>query len=235
MDATVDAQLRADGTTFTAADARLLRAVGETGSVSGAAESLGRSRSRALERIERLEAAFGSLVERRRGGASGGGSELTDEARAVLTRFDRLCATLAGTASVDERVLPGTVRERDGELGVVETDAGAVRARRVAPPDRKRPQVGDSVQVGIRSDAVTVLAPADSPPADSTSARNRFDGEVVDIDRKTAIARVAVEVGGPEPLVATLTHESLDRLELDDGSRVVVTFKATATRAIAVE
>ena len=235
MDATVDAQLRADGTTFTAADARLLRAVSEAGSVSGAAEALGRSRSRALDRIERLETAFGALVERHRGGASGGGSELTDEARALLTRFDRLRATLAGTASVAERVLPGMVRERDGELGVVETDAGVVRARLVAQPDRDRPQVDDSVQVGIRSDAVTLLAPADSPPADSTSARNRFDGKVVDIDRRTAIAQVSVEVGGPEPLLATLTHESLDRLGLDDGSPVVVTFKATATRALAVE
>jgi len=235
MDATVDAQLRADGTTFTAADARLLRAVAETGSVSGAAADLGRSRARALERIETLEAGFGALVERHRGGASGGGSDLTDEAQSLLTRFDRLRATLAGTASVEERVLPGTVRDQEGELGVVDTAAGAVRARLVAPPDREPPRVGDDVQVGIRSDAVTLLAPADSPPADSTSARNRFEGAVVEIDSGTAVARVAVDVGGPEALVATLTHESLDRLALDAGDQVVVTFKATATRAIAVE
>ncbi|MFB6173570.1 MAG: TOBE domain-containing protein [Halobacteriales archaeon] len=235
MDASVDAQLRAGGVAFTAADASLLRAVDEAGSVSGAAEALERSRARALDRIETLEEAFGSLVERRRGGATGGGSDLTDRARDLLAQFDRLRATLAGTATVEERVLPGTVRERDGELGVVETAAGAVRARLVALPDRDPPTVGDAVQVGVRSDAVTLQSPADSPPADATSARNRFEGEVTGVDRRTAIARVAVAVGGPDPLVATLTHESLDRLALAAGSPVVVTFKATATRAIAAE
>jgi len=49
-------------------DAALLRAVHEAGSVAGAASELGRSRARALLRIEALEGAFGTLVERRRGG-----------------------------------------------------------------------------------------------------------------------------------------------------------------------
>jgi molybdate transport system regulatory protein len=235
MDASVDAQLRADGIAFDAADATLLRAVGEAGSVSGAAGELGRSRARALDRIETLEGAFGPLVERRRGGAEGGGSELTPTARALLARFARLRATLAGTANVEERVLPGTVREREGELGVVGTGTGTLRARLVAGPDRDPPGTGDDVQVGVRSDAVTLHAPADSPPADGTSARNRFDGTVVDVDRGTAVGSVSVEVGGPEPLVAVLTRESLDRLGIEDGSPVVVTFKATATRAIPVE
>lgn len=235
MDPSVDAQLRAGDAVFDAADAALLRAVGEAGSVSGAATDLGRSRARALDRIETLEEAFGPLVERHRGGAGGGGSELTPTARDLLARYARLRATLAGTASVAERVLPGTVRECTGELGVVETEAGAVRARLVAGPDRDPPGVGDAVQVGVRSDAVTLHAPADSPPADGTSARNRFEGTVVDVDRGTTVASVAVEVGGPEPLVAVLTRDSLDRLGLDAGAPVVVTFKATATRASPLE
>lgn len=235
MDASVDARLRADDVSFTAADADLLRAVGDAGSVSGAAEALGRSRARALARIETLEGAFGSLVDRRRGGASGGGSELTATATELLSRFDRLRATVAGTANVEERVLGGTVTERDGELGVVDTEAGPVRARLVGQPARDPPDVDSRVQVGIRSDALTVHAPGDSPPADSTSARNRFAGTVVDVERGTAVAHVAVDVGSTEPLVALLTCESLDRLDLAAGSRVVVTFKATATRAIAAD
>lgn len=235
MDASVDAQLRADGVAFTAADAELLRAVDEHRSVSGATEALGRSRARALERIGTLETAFGPLVDRRRGGASGGGSELTATAGELLARFDRLRATLAGTANVEERVLRGTVTERDGELGVVDTGAGPVRAQLVGQSARDPPDVDSRVQVGVRSDAVTLHAPADSPPADSTSARNRIEGGVADIDRGTAVARVAVDVGGAEPLVALVTHESLDRLALEAGSRVVVTFKATATRAIGID
>jgi molybdate transport system regulatory protein len=82
---------------------------------------------------------------------------------------------------------------------------------------------------------VTVHAPADSPDAGGTSARNRFEGTVVGVDRGASVATVSVDVGGPEPLAATLTHESLDRLSLTVGDAVVATFKATATRAIAVE
>lgn len=232
MDATVDAQLRADDISFTAADAELLRAVGDAGSVSGATDALGRSRARALNRIEVLEGAFGSLVERQRGGAAGGGSELTATARDLLARFDRLRAALAGTANAEECVLYGTVTDRDGAFCLVDTDAGGVRARLVDHPERTL--AGDSrVQVSVRSDTVTLHAPTDAPGADATSARNRFEGVVVDVDRSTAIGRVTVDVGTEEPLIALLTDESLDRLELDAGDAVVASFKATATRAIA--
>lgn len=235
MDATVDAQLRTAGEAFTAADAELLRAIGETGSVSEAADRLGRSRSRALDRIETLEDAFGALVERQRGGASGGGSELTDGARTMLARFDRLRAALAGTATVTECVFPGTVTDRDGELGTVETDAGPVRA--LLAGDRSGPSlaVGDGVQVSIRSDAVTLHGPAEAPPADGTSARNRFEGVVRDVDPGTAVASISVDVDGPDPLVVLVTRDSLERLDIEPGSTVVATFKATATRAIGVE
>lgn len=235
MDATVDAQLRADGISFTAADADLLRAVAETGSVSGASDRLGRSRARALDRIETLEASFGDLVERQRGGATGGGSELTPTARTLLARFDRLQATLAGTANVQECVIRGTITELDGNLCVVATDAGDVRARLADRPARDRPETGEQVQVGVRSDAVTLHAPTDAPAGDATSARNRFEGTVVDVEAGASIGHVTVDVGTAEPVVALLTHGSLDHLALDPGDKVTVSFKATATRAIATE
>lgn len=234
MDATVDAQLRADDVSFTAADAELLRAVAEAGSVSGATDALGRSRARALHRIEALESAFGSLVERQRGGATGGGSELTPTAEELLGQFDRLQATLAGTANAEECVIYGTITEREREFCVVATDAGPVRARLVDHPARNLD--GDSrVQVSVRSDTVTLHAPTDTPGEDATSARNRFEGTVVDVESDTAIGRVTVDVGTEESLIALLTEESLDRLALDAGDAVVASFKATATRAIATD
>jgi molybdate transport system regulatory protein len=185
-----------------------------------------------LNRIETLEETFGSLVERQRGGATGGGSELTATARTLLARFDRLQVTLAGTANVEEYVLHGTVTERDGELCVVATDAGDVRARLADRPTREHPAVGSRVQVGVRSDAVTIHASSGAPEADVTSARNRFEGTVVSVDPGTAIGTVTVDIGTAEPLVALLTDESLDRLNLVPGDAVVATFKATATQAI---
>ncbi len=231
MDASVEAALRAGEVPFTVEDAELLRAVAEAGSVSGASEELGRSRARALNRIETLEGSFGPLVERQRGGATGGGSELTPTAKELLARFDRLQVALDGTANAEECVIDGTATERDGEFCIVETGSGEIRARLVDLPTRSLAEDG-RVQVSVRADTVTLYAPTDAPAGDATSARNRFEGDVLDIDRETTMSRVTVDIGTENPLVALLTDESLSRLALTAGDRVVASFKATATRAI---
>jgi molybdate transport system regulatory protein len=231
-DATFEASLSADDVTFDAADAALLRAVATEGSVSGAASSLGRSRSRALGRLETLEAAFGPLVDRQRGGRGGGGSRLTEEAEALLARFDRLRAALSGTAEAAEAVLAGEVVSVRGELGVVETSPGRVCALLVDETGATDPEVveGATVEVSIRADAVTLHAPTDAPPGTATSARNRFSGRVTDLSAGETVVRVGVDVDGAT-LVALVTAESVDRLSLDVGDEVVASFKATATRA----
>jgi molybdate transport system regulatory protein len=232
MDPDVVPELRAgDGSVaFGAADAALLRAIDEHGSVSGAAGALGRSRARATGRLDDLEAGFGSLVERRRGGSGGGGTELTAGARDLLARFDRLRAALSGVAAAAECVLEGRVVDRDGELATVDTPVGAVRA--LAPPD------ADRVQVSLRADAVTLHAPEEAPPAGGTSARNRLAGTVAGLERGESVAHVRVRVeddGEAAEVVALVTTESVERLGLSTGAQVVATFKATATRAVEVE
>lgn len=248
MDAGVEAQLRAGAVTFDVADAELLRAIAEHGSVLGASEALGRSRARALNRLEALEDALGPLVERERGGADGGGSRLTADARRLLARFDRLRATLSGTASVDEAVLDGEVVERNGELGRIETAAGPIWALLVdditaEESDATTEEVESAadldaaarVQVSVRADTVTLHDPADAPAGGATSARNRFAGTVTRVETGQSVARVAVDIGADNPLSALVTHESLDRLELEPGADVVASFKATVTRATAAE
>ncbi|MEF8801819.1 MAG: TOBE domain-containing protein [Halolamina sp.] len=225
MDAEFDAQLRADDVAFDGRDAALLRAVDDAGSLNAAAETLGRSYSRAHGRLTDLEAAFGDLVERRRGGESGGGSTLTARAHELLARFDRLRAGYSSVAETAEAVLDGTVEERNGELGTVSTAAGRVRA--LVPPG------AEAVQVSLRADTVTLHDPAEMPDESATSARNRFDGEVTAIDRGEAISRVTVDVGADAPLAALVTEESRERLSLATGRQVVASFKATATRATA--
>ncbi|MFD1513756.1 TOBE domain-containing protein [Halomarina rubra] len=234
MDPGFEARLREGGETFEERDATLLRAVDEAGSLNAAANGLGRSYARSHERIDDLETAFGPLVERQRGGAGGGGSRLTANARRLLARFDRLRAALTGTAAVEETVLEGRVVAREGELTTVETVAGSVRA---LAPDV------DRVQVVVRADSVTLHDPAEAPPAGGTSARNRFDGRVARIDRGEAVALVTVAVGeGDAPgddasvadsptLAALVTIDSVERLALAPDRPVVATLKATATRA----
>lgn len=225
-EAAATARLRVGDVAFDGSDAALLRAIGETGSVSGAASTLGRSRARALSRLETLEAGFGPLVERTRGGAGGGGSELTAAASELLARFERLQATLSGTAGAGETVLSGRVVAIDGELADVETAAGPVRSLLTGGV-----AVGDEADVGVRADVVTLHAPDDTPDPDATSARNRFSGTVTEVDRGETIAQVTVDVGAERPVTALVTGESVARLGLEPGRSVVVSFKATATRA----
>jgi molybdate transport system regulatory protein len=237
MDGAFEAYLASNGVTFDDRDAALLRAVDDHGSVSGAAAALGRSRARALSRLETLEDAFGSLVERRRGGADGGGSELTDDATALLDRFARLRAALSGTAGAREAVLYGRIASLDGELGIVDTDAGPVRALVVDADGQLADTVSSqtAVQVSVRADAVTLHAPDDAPPSAATSARNRFDGVVSTLDHGDTVATVTVDIGANAPLFALVTTESVERLGLGEDVSVVASFKATATRATVVE
>ncbi|MEZ3142540.1 TOBE domain-containing protein [Halobaculum sp. MBLA0143] len=230
----VAAGLTVDGVTFDTTDARLLRAVAEAGSVSGAAERLGRSRARALGRLDDLESAFGSLLERRRGGADGGGSRLTGDGRSLLERFDRLQAVLAGTVRARESVFHGRVAATDGDTVVVATSVGRVRGLAV-----EAPVVDDRVAVSVRSDAVTLQAPEATPPADATSARNRLAGTVDRLDRSASVVAVTVAVGGDEEengesVEALVTADSADRLDLAVGDAVTVSFKTTAARAVPV-
>jgi molybdate transport system regulatory protein len=224
MDAGFEAHLRIDGITFDGADAALLRAIDEQGSLNAAADALDRSYSRSHARLTDLEGAVGSLVERRRGGADGGGSRLTEDARDLLGRFARLQAAMEGTARTAEVAIEGEVLDRDGELAIVETPAGTVCALLAAD--------AAAVEVVFRADAITLHRPTTAPPAADTSARNRFRGTVTAVDQGEAIADVAVDVGPDLALEVTVTRESVANLGLEPGVAVVATFKATATRAI---
>lgn len=257
MDAAATARLEADGVALDAADVALLRAIAATGSVSAAAGELERSRARALARLDELEGAFGPLVERTRGGADGGGSRLTDDARELMARFERLRAALSGTAGAAEWVVAGEVVAVEGELVTVATPVGRIRAVAVDPDDREPEAsksadstavadtapdfdidatlgVGDPVQVAVRADAVTLQDADESPAPDATSARNRLVGRVATVDRGEAVATVTVAVDDADiaPLPAVLTLDSVGRLGLEPGREVVATFKATATRGI---
>jgi molybdate transport system regulatory protein len=225
LNATFDAQFHEEGVEFTERDAELLQTIDERHSINEAATALGRSYSRSQQRIVELEDAFGggSLVERRRGGPSGGGSILTNEAHRLLADFDCLRAEFTGVAETEETVLSGTVVESNGELGTVETAAGPVRAI--------IPSTTAAVQVVIRADTVTLHTPGTTPKADETSARNRFRGDVTVIERGEALARIDLDIGNDIHLTALVTQASVSKLNLTPGNEVVVSFKATATRA----
>jgi molybdate transport system regulatory protein len=234
MDVGFEARLEVGEVTVDERDAAVLAAVDREGSLSAAADALGRSYSRVQKRVSALEDECGPLVARTRGGADGGGSRLTPAGRDLLARFARVRAALTGTAETETAVLSGTVRTCDGELATVDTAVGPVRALRFE-------DAGD-VQVAVRADAVTLHDPADAPAADASSARNRFAGVVESVEERESVALVHVAVEDDEAtgdergavLPVLATQASVDRLALAPGRAVVATFKATATRATPV-
>lgn len=206
-------------------DARLLHEIAEHGSINRAAAILGRSQARSLRRIETLEAEFGRLVERTRGGTGGGGSRLTQRGRAVLDRYHRVASAIDATARIDETVLHGTVVHVSGELADVRTGIGPVRGV------HEGLEVGMLVQARIPSDALTLHDSTETVDPDSTSARNQRRGVVCDIERGETVHTIRVKVDGAT-CNATITQESLQRLGVYSGDEVVMTWKATATRLI---
>ncbi|SDZ79795.1 molybdate transport system regulatory protein [Haloplanus vescus] len=221
-----DARIGQGDVTLTARDVTLLRAIDDHGSINAAATALERSYSRAQQRIVELEDTFGDLVTRERGGSGGGGSRLTAEARDLLARYDRLRAEFSGVAETAETALDGRVVDREGELATVETDAGTVRA--LVPGD-----TDGEVRLTIRADAVTLQSPSQSPDSERTSARNRLAGVVQSIDAGESVALVTVDVGSVT-LSALVTDTSVEKLDLQPGTEVVASLKATATRGIPV-
>jgi molybdate transport system regulatory protein len=70
---------------------QLLEAVGEAGSITGAAEKMGVQYRLAWDRLDEMENGLGvRLVERHVGGTHGGGAVLTEAGREYIERFTRM-------------------------------------------------------------------------------------------------------------------------------------------------
>lgn len=213
-------------TTVTGRDIEMLRAIDEQGSMHAAAEALGRSYPHLQRRVVELENAVGQLTERLRGGQGGGGTRLTEDARDLVRRFERLRVELAGVATVTESILEGEVLARNGRLATVQTPAGEISAR--VPPE------AESVEIAVRADAVVLMEPG-SPSQVHTSLRNQLEGVVVDLEVEDALASVTVEVADGVTIDSVVTEASVERLGLAEGAAVIAAFKSTSARATATD
>ncbi len=67
---------------------KLLETIGETGSISAAAEKLGVPYRRAWEKVQEIEAGLGEkVVDTAIGGVHGGGARLTEAGRRAIAQF----------------------------------------------------------------------------------------------------------------------------------------------------
>ena len=89
----------------------LLEAIGATGSISGAARSLGMSYRRAWLLVDTMNRCFRTpLVQAEAGGKRGGGAQLTPLGAEVIRRYRRIERGAARAGAADIRALTRSVK-----------------------------------------------------------------------------------------------------------------------------
>ena len=114
-------------------DARLLRRISETNSLTEAAKLLGISYRNAWDRINRMESRTGKkILESKAGGASGGSSRLTADGTALLREFRRvrkfLFNALEDRASAENIGYKLSARNRIGAK-IIEIEKGDITSK----------------------------------------------------------------------------------------------------------
>jgi molybdate transport system regulatory protein len=234
----------------------LLEAIGKHRSITGAAKAAGLSYKGAWDAVQALNNLFDRpLVTTKAGGRHGGFAEITPEGQALIVAFHAVEAELAHVFENLEQCIakesPAPLRTllwgfgmktsaRNAFRGVVDrvTD-GAVNAEVVlrmaggaeivAIITRQSVQdlglePGRDVIALIKSSFV-ILARGDETLR--VSARNKLAGTVVAVEHGAVNDEVTLDIGGGKILVATVTHESAQTLEIAPGERIVALVKAS--------
>ena len=133
--------------------------------------------------------------------------------------IDEFVASFVGM----ETILTGSVTKIYDSTFVVSVPGGDVEA--VGAVD-----IGGTVVCFIRPENVTLATGASES---ATSARNVFPGKITKITPMGLFHKVNLDCGFP--LVAYVTHQSLDNLSLRVGNSIVASFKATAVHVVRKE
>jgi tungstate transport system ATP-binding protein len=117
-----------------------------------------------------------------------------------------------------ENILEGKIAADDQGITTVNTDGSAIQAVSSYP-------VGREVCACIRPEEITLAL---STP--QSSARNSFRARITRLTFIGPLSRVEMDCGFP--LVALVTRISAEELNLQRGTEVYATFKATAVHVI---
>ena len=130
--------------------------------------------------------------------------------------IDEFVASFVGV----ETVLTGKVIKKNGGTFVTSVSSKEIEAVGEA-------QLGEEVILCIRPENVILSSP---PSKELTSARNVFPGRVEKITSLGLYQKVQLNCGFP--LVAYVTHHSLESLSLKEEKTVIASFKATAIHVV---
>ncbi|HII97997.1 MAG TPA: ATP-binding cassette domain-containing protein [Methanoregula sp.] len=119
-----------------------------------------------------------------------------------------------------ENILKGTVTS--STEGLCTVDIGGSREVAVVADAGK----GDRIALCIRADTITVSR----NDGQKTSARNTFFGTITRKDSLGSLATITVDIG--VEITALVTGKSVEEMELDIGTPVCISFKATGVHMI---
>lgn len=225
----------------------LLEAIGELGSISAAARKVGLSYKAAWDAVQALNNLFDApLVTAASGGARGGAAAVTPRGQAALAAFRKVQAEMdAALARLDQ----GLDTDVFWSLGMKTSARNALRGRvaRITPG-----AVNAEVTLGL-ADGLEIVAVVTTPSLEDlglavgkpaialikagfvmlargeglrTSARNQIRGRVVRREDGAVNSEITLDIGAGKTLVAAVTLESAQALELDIGDEVSALVKA---------
>lgn len=235
----------------------LLQAIDEEGSISAAAKKIGITYKAAWDGVDSMNnLSTQLLVKNQQGGAGGGGAALTELGKELLHRYQRIYALqhafmeqlnqpeLQDTYQLLRRLtmntsagnaLYGTVQTiTEGAVNteVVLSLAGGETLCSIITKDsaeRLKLTVGMSACALIKSSWVLLGLPSTSLPSTTlaVSARNQLQGTIQRIDTGAVNSEVVLELPGGTTLRSVVTNQSVETLDLKEGSAVVALIKAS--------
>ena len=229
----------------------LLEAVAELGSISAAAKRLGLSYKGAWDGVQALNNLFdGPLIAAQPGGRSGGAAQVTDRGLAVIAAFHKVETELAAALARIEAGLGGDdlgglfwslgmkTSARNALRGVVsDITPGAVNSEVTL-------KVADGVEIVsvVTRQSVEDLGLAVGKPAIAlikssfvvlakgeglvTSARNQLRTQVLRREDGAVSSEISLGLADGKTLVATITRESAEIMQLAAGDAVTALVKA---------
>lgn len=225
----------------------LVEAVGELGSISAAARKVGLSYKAAWDAVQALNNLFdGPLIAAAPGGKTGGAARVTPRGEAALAAFRRVQAEMdAALARLDD----GLEADVFWSLGMKTSARNALRGRiaRITPGAVNtevtlRLADGLDLVAVITSQSVEDLGLAEGGSAVAlikssfiilakgdglrTSARNQIAGVVISREDGAVSSQIRLDIGAGKTLVATITLESAEVLDLSVGDPVTALVKA---------
>ena len=228
FEAKVEVYIKSDEAKFREKDLELLRAIERYGSINRASSELGRSYSHQQKRIDELENAFGTLIRRKRGGVDGGGSELTDTARILMDKLRAKLVDLAATADTEITEISGWIKNIESDLAKIDTSIGMLSVTK-----QSWMRLDREIKILIRADTITLQKPSAET---KTTARNKITGRVTEIEHQPDKAAATIHLTkNRDTLKATVTNNSIKKLDIEPGKKLTATFKATATKTISID